>query len=91
MSVHDLTIMVVVGGIFLILGIIGFIWSRIEEGGYYDTISEHIDVREFLDRSPGRIEPEALIIGGKLCMAVGIVILLVSLGFYLWGMAPPTP
>jgi hypothetical protein len=88
MTYHDLTIMLIIGGIFLVLGILGLIWGRKEEGAYYGSISEHIDVREFLDRAPGRPEPDALRIGGKICLILAIVLFLVSLGFYLWGMSP---
>lgn len=88
MTYHDLIIMIIIGGIFLILGLIGFLWGRKEEGAWYSTISERIDVREFLDHLPGRPEPDALRIGGKISIAVGIVILLVCLGFYLWGIKP---
>ena len=85
MSFHDLTIILIVAGVFIILGIIGFIWGKIEEGSYYSNVSRRIDVREFLERLPGRPEPGALRIGGKIAIAVGIVILLVAVGFYLWG------
>jgi hypothetical protein len=88
MTYHDLIIMIIIGGIFLVLGVIGLIWGRKEEGAYYGSVSERTDVREFLDRSPGRPEPDALRIGGKICFAVGIVVLLICLGIFLWGMSP---
>jgi len=78
--------MIIIGGVFVLLGIVGILWGKKEEGTYYNSVSERIDVREFLDRLPGRPEPTSLRTGGKICIAVGIVILLVSLGFYLWGM-----
>lgn len=85
---HDLIIMIIIGGAFLVLGIIAIIWSKREEGAYYGSVSERLDVREFLEHSPGRPEPNALKIGGKLCFAVGIVVLLVSLGIFLLGKSP---
>jgi hypothetical protein len=88
MSYHDLYVMITIGGIFLVLGILGFIWGRREDGAWYGSVSSRIDVREFLDHSPGRPEPNALRIGGKICIALGIVLLLISGGFYLWGMSP---
>jgi hypothetical protein len=88
MIYHDLIIMIIIGGIFVVLGIFGVFWGGREEGAWYSTISERIDVREFLDRSPGRPEPDALRIGAKICFAVGIIVLLVALGFFLWGMSP---
>jgi hypothetical protein len=85
MSGSDLTTVCIIGGVFILLGIIGVIWGKKEEGSWYSSVSTRIDVREFLDRAPGRPEPGALKIGGRICLAIGIVILLVSLGFYLWG------
>ena len=89
MSFHDLYVMIAIGGVFVVLGLIGFFWGKREEGAWYGTVSSRIDVREFLDHLPGRPEPIALRIGGKICISVGVVLLLIAGGFYLWGMAPP--
>jgi nitrogen fixation-related uncharacterized protein len=88
MEYRDLYIMIIIGGVFLVLGILAFFWGRKEDSAWYGTVSSRIDVREFLDHSPGRPEPNALRVGGKICIALGIVLLLISLGFFLWGMAP---
>jgi hypothetical protein len=88
MTYHDLIIMLIIGGIFLVLGFLGLLWGRKEEGAYYGSISEHKDVREFLDRSPGRPEPGALRTGGKICLVLAVVMFLICLGIYLWGMSP---
>jgi nitrogen fixation-related uncharacterized protein len=88
MEYRDLYIMIIIGVVFLVLGILGFFWGRKEEISWYGTVSKRVDVREFVDHSPGRPEPNALRVGGKICIAIGIVLLLISLGFYLWGMAP---
>ncbi len=85
MSGSDLGIVCIIGGIFILLGIIGIIWGKKEEGSWYNSVSTRTDVREFLDRAPGRPEPGALKIGGKISLALGIIILLVGLGFHLWG------
>jgi hypothetical protein len=85
MSGSDLAIVCVIGGVFIVLGIIGILWGKKEEGSWYSSVSQRIDVREFLDRAPGRPEPGALKIGGRICLAVGVIILLVGVGFYLWG------
>ena len=88
MTYRDLFIMIGIGGVFIILGVLGFIWSKVEEGTWYTSVSTRIDVREFIDRLPGRPEPDALKIGGIICIAIGVVLLLVSGGFFLWGMKP---
>ena len=81
---QDVLITLIIGGVFIVLGIIAFVWGKIEEGAWYTSVSGRTDVREFVDHSPGRPEPNALRIGGKICIALGIVMLHVSLGFYLW-------
>ncbi len=85
MSSQELIITTIIGAFFLILGIIAFFWSRREEGAWYSSVSAKIDVREFLDRNPGRQEPNAIRTGGKICVAVGIVILFIALGFFIFG------
>jgi hypothetical protein len=71
-------IVIGLGALFIVLGIAVFIWGRRETDSYYEAISRRMDVREFVERSPLRPEPEALKIGGAICAAVGIV--LVGLG-----------
>jgi hypothetical protein len=88
MQYRDLYILLIIGGIFLVVGLIGFFLGRREEGSYYGSVSKRIDVREFLDRAPGRPEPGALRIGGKICLAIAIILFLICLGIYLWGMSP---
>jgi hypothetical protein len=81
---RDWIIMLGIGGFFVILGIIGLLWGRKEESAYYGSVSEKIDVREFVDHNPLRPEPGAIKIGGRICIIVGIVLLLIGLGFYIW-------
>jgi hypothetical protein len=81
---RDITTVLIIGGVFLLLGLIAFLWSRREEGTWYNSITDHVDVREFVDHTPGRPEPNALRIGGKISIAVGIVLLLFGAGFYIW-------
>ena len=80
----ELIIISIIGGIFVILGIASIIWGKKEEGSWYSSISQYTDVREFVERVPGRPEPGSLKIGGRICLAVGIVILLICLGIYIW-------
>jgi hypothetical protein len=86
MAFHDIIIMIIIGGVFVLLGFVGLFWGRKEEGSYYGSVSERIDVREFLDHSPGRPEPNALRTGGENAIAGGGGLLLLALGFYLWGL-----
>jgi hypothetical protein len=84
MSNHDIIVISIIGGVFLLLGLISFLWSRREEGSWYNSVSTKIDVREFIDRNPGHPEPNSLRTGGKIFMAVGLVILLIALGFLIF-------
>ncbi len=88
MAFRDILIMFIIGGVFIVLGIFGVFWGRKEEGSYFRSVSERIDVREFLEHLPGRPEPGSLRIGGVIAIIVGVVILLVALGFRLWGYKP---
>jgi hypothetical protein len=88
MTYHDIIIMLIIGSIFLVLGFLGLLWGKKEEGAYYGSISEHKDVREFFEKLPGRPEPGALRTGGKICLVLAVVLFLICLGIYLWGMSP---
>jgi len=88
MTFHEIMITTIIGGVFIVLGIISFVIGRRESSSYYANESLKVDVREFLFHFPWRPEPDALRIGGKIAIAVGIVSLLVALGFYLWGLKP---
>jgi len=88
MTYHELMITIIIGGAFIILGIIAFMIGRREAKSYYANESLKIDVREFLYHFPWRPEPDALRIGGKIAIAVGVVTLLLALGFYLMGLKP---
>ena len=78
-------IVMIIGGIFIVLGFIGIIWGKRESDTYYTSVSERTDVREFLDRLPGRPEPGALRTGGKIAIALGVVVILFALGFHFLG------
>jgi hypothetical protein len=85
MDGNTFLIVMIIGGIFILLGIIGIVWGRRESSSYYSSVSERTDVREFLDHSPGRPEPGALRTGGKISILLGIVVILFALGFHFWG------
>ena len=78
-------ILMVMGGVFILLGLASFFWSRSEEKRYYDAIAARTDTREYLERKPQRPEPEALKIGGWIAIAIGLLMLAMGGGFWLWG------
>lgn len=81
----DWFILMGLGGLFVIIGVALVVGGRSEEKGYYDSLSTRSDMREFLEHAPQRPEPGALKIGGWLAIAIGIVMLAIGGGFWLWG------
>ncbi len=74
-----------VGGLFLILGLATVLWGEREEKSYYNSIStRHGDTREFLERWPQRPQPGALKIGGWIAIAIGVVMLVTGVAFWVW-------
>ena len=85
MSSGDWLIIIGMGGLFILLGIIAFIQGRREEKSYYDAIATRTDVREFLNHQPERPEPGALKIGGRVAIAIGLLMVIMGGAFLLWG------
>ena len=81
----DWFILMGMGVLFVLLGLAAFIWGKREEKSYYNSISTHPDMREFLEHKPERPEPGALIIGGWIAMAIGLLMIALGGAFLLWG------
>jgi hypothetical protein len=75
MGWFDWYTLVGMGGFFVLLGIVGLVWGKHEESAYYEGVANRPDVREFMDHLPWRPEPHALMIGGRICLAVGLFLL----------------
>ena len=73
------------GGLFLLIGIGLILWGKGEEKAYYDSITDRVDVREFIAHEPERPELGALKIGGFIALAVGLIMLVIGGAFWLWG------
>ena len=78
-------IIMIMGGAFILLGLIAYFWGRGEEKSYYDAISTRTDVREYLGHDPQRPEPGAPKVGGWIAIAIGVIMLAIGAGFWLWG------
>jgi uncharacterized membrane protein YwaF len=78
-------IMMVMGGVFILLGLVAMFWDRREAKSYYDSLSSRPDSREFLDHWPPRPQFGALKIGGWIAIAIGVIMLIIGLIFWLWG------
>jgi hypothetical protein len=83
MPQYDWIILMILGSVFLLLGIGGIMWGRGEEKGYYDTLSTRssirTDVREFIEHEPHYPQFAALKIGGRIAIAVGITLIIIGI------------
>ena len=68
-------IVLVLGFLFLIVGLVMILSGFAEEKGYYNALSKKRDLREFLTHNPERPEPGSLQLGGWISIAVGVIIL----------------
>ena len=79
MSVLDCLILIGAGGLFLVIGILVFVWGKREEERYYSELAKRPgDTREFMNRWPPRHQPGALKIGGAIAIALGAILLVVG-------------
>ena len=82
----DYLVLMGIGGLFILAGLVAVIWGWIEEKGYYDSLSGRADVREYLDHWPPHPQSGgSLKVGGWVALAIGVVLLAVGGGFWLWG------
>ena len=81
MSQGDWYILLIVGGVFVVLGIGAVIWGIREEKKIFEELSKMPDLREF---SLEHIEPQpgALKIGGWIASGLGLIMIIV--GIIIW-------
>ncbi|MBI2850027.1 MAG: hypothetical protein HYX80_03175 [Chloroflexi bacterium] len=75
-------VLMLIGGFFILLGIIAIIWDGLEKNKYFDTIARRPDTREFLTGWPPRPQFGALKTGGWIAIVLGVVLSLG--GFFRW-------
>jgi hypothetical protein len=78
-------LLVIIGAIFLILGICAIIWGNREEKHIFDVLSKKPDLREFSQRHVDGPQPGALKIGGWIAIALGVVIIVAGIVFWQTG------
>lgn len=79
----DHSIVALVGGIFLVVGIIFLAWGFRERRGYLDSLVQRRDMREFLTRWPERWWLNTLMVGGWVGLSLGVILLILGLVFWL--------
>jgi len=82
-------VLVIVGGVFLLLGVGGIIWGWYEEKRLFEDLAAKPDLREFSLEHIDSPQPGALKIGGWIAVAVGVLTAAVGLIFWLW-LPPPS-
>lgn len=85
MPQHDLFALMGIGALFILLGLAAIIWGRREAKHYYDSLSSRPDTREFLEHWPQRPQFDALRVGGRIAIAVGVIMIVLGGVFWLWG------
>ena len=80
----DWSILLIMGVVFLILGIVLFVWGKRTEVTYYNSLASSTDVRKFIEKLP-RPRYVSLKIGGRVAVAVGIIVIAMSGAFWFWG------
>jgi hypothetical protein len=85
MPQNDLVILMIIGGLFILLGTGAIFWGKSEEKRYYNSISSRPDSREFLEGWPKRPQFGSLQVGGWIAIVLGILMLVIGGAFTLWG------
>jgi hypothetical protein len=85
MTQSDAVLLTVIGGLFILLGLILVFWDRVEKRKYFTSISHRVDTREYLDGWPKRPQFGALSTGGWISTALGIVLMVGGGILHLWG------
>jgi hypothetical protein len=84
MTSGEQLIPIIMGGIFALVGIVLIFLGRGEERRYYDSLVNRHDAREFLEHWPERPGVGALKIGGWICLAIGLLLIIMGGAFWLW-------
>jgi hypothetical protein len=75
-------ILIIIGAIFIVLGVTGILWGIREEKRIFEELSKKPDLREFTQKHIETPQPGALKIGGRIAIALGVLLLVV--GIILW-------
>jgi hypothetical protein len=85
MPQNELITLMIIGGVFTLLGLGALFWGKSEEKHYFETISSRQDTREFLEGWPRRPQFGSLQTGGWIAIVIGIIMIIVGGAFSIWG------
>jgi len=83
MDLTDYIPLMIIGAVFLVVGITFLVLWRKEEREYCQTISNRTDVRKYLEHKSDSIQAWGLKVGGIISVAIGLVLLV--MGAVFWG------
>jgi len=78
-------VLIIVGMVFLLLGIGALLWGMREEKRIFEALSKKPDLREFSQRHVESPQPGALKIGGWIALAVGVLMVVAGIIFWRTG------
>jgi len=79
MSLVTYQIILVLGGCFLLLGIIFILWNKREKNKYYNSILlTRRDIKETITHEHERFWLQAWQIGGRISLIIGIMLLIIG-------------
>lgn len=85
MPQNELITLMIIGGVFTLLGLGALFWGKSEEKHYFETISSRQDTREFLEGWPRRPQFGSLQTGGWIAIVIGIIMLIAGGALIIWG------
>ncbi|MFC1964068.1 hypothetical protein ACFLV1_01650 [Chloroflexota bacterium] len=86
MANDEYLILVIVGGVFFVLGLLAMFWGKREEKGYFEALATRkADLREFMEHWPSRPQPGALKIGGWISITIGLLLIILGALLLLFG------
>lgn len=84
MSGGEYFILMIVGGVFLLLGVGAYFWGSREQKGYDDSLATRTDdLREFVAHWPPRPQLGAMKVGGKIAIIISLLLLVTGVIFWL--------
>jgi hypothetical protein len=81
----DFWIMMLIGGVFIILGAGILLWGRREEKEICQTMTNRIDVRRYMEHKSEISQSWGFKVGGIITIVIGSALLVMGGVFWLWG------